>query len=156
MQHLQAHSIAIVIILNYSPNTESSVQKLRGLKPDRPDILVKAYGYEIMYGEITGPCRATSKAKTNWDLFRLARFGKTFLDKGNDSSGARQRSCYEAHISGAWSLSPREGWLVYHTMHYCSRAGTLGNSTSSPEAKVRGFCGLIVMAPGQCDMQAYY
>ncbi|KAG0260427.1 hypothetical protein BG011_001898 [Mortierella polycephala] len=67
------------------PNTESSVQKLQGLKPDRPDILVKAYGYEVMYGEITGPCRATCKAKTNWDLFRLARFGKTYLDKGNDS-----------------------------------------------------------------------
>ncbi|KAF9918255.1 hypothetical protein FBU30_000287, partial [Linnemannia zychae] len=66
------------------PNTESSVQKLQGLKPDRPDILVKAYGNEIMYGEITGPCRVTCKAKANWDLFRLARFGKTYLDKGND------------------------------------------------------------------------
>ena len=68
-----------------SPNTESSAQKIQGLKPDRPDILVKAYGYEIMYGEITGPCRVTCKAKTNWDLFRLARFGKTFLDNGNES-----------------------------------------------------------------------
>ncbi|KAF9157214.1 hypothetical protein DFQ26_008964, partial [Actinomortierella ambigua] len=66
------------------PNAESSVQKIQGLKPDRPDILVKAFGYEIMYGEITGPCRATCKAKTNWDLFRLARFGKSFLDKGSD------------------------------------------------------------------------
>ncbi|KAG0343511.1 hypothetical protein BG004_005265 [Podila humilis] len=67
------------------PNTESSVQKAQGLKPDRPDILVKAYGHEILYGEITGPCRATCKAKTNWDLFRLSRFAKAFLDAGNDS-----------------------------------------------------------------------
>ncbi|KAG0057011.1 hypothetical protein BGZ83_002249 [Gryganskiella cystojenkinii] len=59
-------------------------------KPDRPDILVKAYRYEIMYGEITGPCRTTCEAKTNWDMFRLARFGKTFLDndKGLGATGA--------------------------------------------------------------------
>ncbi|KAF9908526.1 hypothetical protein BX616_000114 [Lobosporangium transversale] len=67
------------------PNTESSVQKRQGLKPDRPDILLKVFGHEIMCGEITGPCRATCKAKTNWDLFRLARFGKSYLDKGNDA-----------------------------------------------------------------------
>ncbi|KAF9192774.1 hypothetical protein BGZ51_004942 [Haplosporangium sp. Z 767] len=65
------------------PNTESLVQKNQGLKPDRPDILVKAQGQEILYGEITGPCRANSLSKTNWDLFRLVRFGKAFLDKGN-------------------------------------------------------------------------
>lgn len=59
------------------------MQKNQGLKPDRPDILVKAHGHEILYGEITGPCRANCLSKTNWDLFRLARFGKAFLDKGN-------------------------------------------------------------------------
>ncbi|KAF9345367.1 hypothetical protein BGX26_003225, partial [Mortierella sp. AD094] len=65
------------------PNTESHVQKKQGLKPDRPDILVKARGHEILYREITGPCRANCLSKTNWDLFRLAGFGKTFLDMGN-------------------------------------------------------------------------
>ncbi|KAF9345644.1 hypothetical protein BGX26_002908, partial [Mortierella sp. AD094] len=100
------------------PNTESSVQKLQGLKPDRPDILVKAYGYEIMYGEITGPCRATCKAKTNWDLFRLARFGKTYLDKGNDSvpllqvvhdSGLAMKLTFQ--VRGVYLLE-RVGWFT--------------------------------------------
>ncbi|KAF9172712.1 hypothetical protein BGX21_004886 [Mortierella sp. AD011] len=65
------------------PNTESQVQKGRGIKPDRPDITVKARGHEILYGEITGPCQANNDAKNKWDLFRLARYGKAFLDKGN-------------------------------------------------------------------------
>ncbi|KAI7815832.1 hypothetical protein BC939DRAFT_471359 [Gamsiella multidivaricata] len=65
------------------PNTDCHVQKHQGSKPDRPDILVKAHGHEILYGEITGPCRANCRSKTNWDLFRLARFGKAFLDRGN-------------------------------------------------------------------------
>ncbi|KAF9089140.1 hypothetical protein BGX27_002550, partial [Mortierella sp. AM989] len=65
------------------PNTDSKVQKRQGLKPDRPDITVKAQDHEILFGEITGPCQVNNDAKNKWDLFRLARFGKAFLDKGN-------------------------------------------------------------------------
>ncbi|KAG0361451.1 hypothetical protein BGZ54_009097 [Gamsiella multidivaricata] len=32
------------------PNTDCHVQKHQGSKPDRPDILVKAHGHEILYG----------------------------------------------------------------------------------------------------------
>ncbi|KAI8595627.1 hypothetical protein EDD21DRAFT_390711 [Dissophora ornata] len=67
------------------PNTDSHVQKDQGLKPDRPDIVVKSNGHEILYGEITGPCRANCRSKTDWDVFRLVRFGKSFLDSGNDT-----------------------------------------------------------------------
>ncbi|KAI7815826.1 hypothetical protein BC939DRAFT_508893 [Gamsiella multidivaricata] len=35
------------------PNTCSEVQKHQGLKPDRPDIVVKARNREILYGEVT-------------------------------------------------------------------------------------------------------
>ncbi|KAG0251542.1 hypothetical protein DFQ27_008706, partial [Actinomortierella ambigua] len=100
------------------PNAESSVQKIQGLKPDRPDILVKAFGYEIMYSEITGPCRATCKAKTYWDLFRLARFGKSFLDKGSDlvpllqvvhDSGLAMRLTFK--VRGVYLLE-RVGWFT--------------------------------------------
>ncbi|KAF9079699.1 hypothetical protein BGX27_006067, partial [Mortierella sp. AM989] len=65
------------------PNTESRVQKDQGIKPDRPDIMVKASDHEILYGEITGPAQINHIAKSNWDLFRLARFGKSFLDQGH-------------------------------------------------------------------------
>ncbi|KAF9921079.1 hypothetical protein FBU30_008932 [Linnemannia zychae] len=65
------------------PNTESRLQKDQGIKPDRPDILVKVSDHEILYGEITGPAQVNHIAKNNWDLFRLARFGKAFLDKGH-------------------------------------------------------------------------
>ncbi|KAI1315465.1 hypothetical protein EDD11_000746 [Mortierella claussenii] len=64
------------------PNTNSEVQKHQGMKPDRPDIVVKARSREIMYGEVTGLCQEHNDSKNKWDLFRLARFGKAFLDDG--------------------------------------------------------------------------
>ncbi|KAF8924617.1 hypothetical protein BGZ58_001615 [Dissophora ornata] len=66
------------------PNTSSEVQKHQGLKPDRPDIVVKARGREVLYGEVTGLSQENAEWKNKWDLFRLARFGKAFLDDGNE------------------------------------------------------------------------
>ncbi|KAF9578962.1 hypothetical protein BGW38_004983, partial [Lunasporangiospora selenospora] len=66
------------------PNTASEVQKHQGLKPDRPDIVVKVRGREVLYGEVTGLFQGNADWKNKWDLFRLARFGKAFLDEGND------------------------------------------------------------------------
>ncbi|KAG0347456.1 hypothetical protein BG004_007696 [Podila humilis] len=62
----------------------SEVQKRQGLKPDRPDIVVKARNREILHGEVTGLSQEHSAWKNDWDLFRLARFGKAFLDDGFD------------------------------------------------------------------------
>ncbi|KAF9198106.1 hypothetical protein BGZ49_001182 [Haplosporangium sp. Z 27] len=64
------------------PNTSSEVQKHQGLKPDRPDIVVKARDREVLYGEVTGLSQENSEWKNKWDLFRLARFGKSFLNDG--------------------------------------------------------------------------
>ncbi|KAG0238186.1 hypothetical protein BGX31_003359 [Mortierella sp. GBA43] len=65
------------------PNTECQIQKQQGMKPDKPDILIKIRGQEAVFGEVTGPRQAGDTAKNAWDLFRLARFGKAFLDNGN-------------------------------------------------------------------------
>jgi hypothetical protein len=67
----------------YFPNTECQTQKQQGIKADRPDILIKIRGQEAVFGEVTGPAQAGHTAKNAWDLFRLARFGKAFLDHGN-------------------------------------------------------------------------
>ncbi|KAF9275926.1 hypothetical protein BGZ88_002052, partial [Linnemannia elongata] len=64
------------------PNTSSEVQKHQGLKPDKPDIVVKVRGREVLYGEVTGLSQENYDWKNKWDLFRLARFGKAFLDDG--------------------------------------------------------------------------
>ena len=66
-----------------SPNTDSLVQKGQGIKPDRPDIAVKIRGCEVLFGEVTGPSQKHCDPKNKWDLFRLIRFGKAFLDAGN-------------------------------------------------------------------------
>ncbi|KAG0219255.1 hypothetical protein BGX33_003801 [Mortierella sp. NVP41] len=66
------------------PNTLSEVQKHQGLKPDKPDIVVKARDCEVLYGEVTGLSQENSEWKNKWDLFRLARFGKAFLDDGHE------------------------------------------------------------------------
>ncbi|KAG9061598.1 hypothetical protein KI688_007177 [Linnemannia hyalina] len=70
-------------VTNYVPNTECQTQKQQGIKADRPDILIKIRGQEAVFGEVTGPAQAGHTAKNAWDLFRLARFGKAFLDHGN-------------------------------------------------------------------------
>ncbi|KAG0351771.1 hypothetical protein BGZ54_003107 [Gamsiella multidivaricata] len=67
----------------YFPNTECQTQKQQGIKADRPDILIRIRGQEAVFGEVTGPAQAGHTAKNAWDLFRLARFGKAFLDNGN-------------------------------------------------------------------------
>ena len=75
---------ATFLHLTSSPNTESTTQKSQGLKPDRPDIRAVAYGKEVCWGEVTGPSQETFDAKNQWDTYRLARFGKSFLDAGNN------------------------------------------------------------------------
>ncbi|GJJ79271.1 hypothetical protein EMPS_11632 [Entomortierella parvispora] len=72
------------IVKSDFPNTESTTQKSQGLKPDRPDIRAVAYGKEVCWGEVTGPSQETFDAKNQWDTYRLARFGKSFLDAGNN------------------------------------------------------------------------
>ncbi|KAG0354140.1 hypothetical protein BGZ54_001829, partial [Gamsiella multidivaricata] len=47
------------------PNTCSEVQKHQGLKPDRPDIVVKARNREILYGEVTGLSQEHNTWKNN-------------------------------------------------------------------------------------------
>ncbi|KAF9176467.1 hypothetical protein BGZ51_000582, partial [Haplosporangium sp. Z 767] len=66
------------------PNTDSTTQRMQGLKPDRPDIRALAFGKEICWGEVTGPAQVTNDGKNMWDMYRLARFGKAFLDAGNE------------------------------------------------------------------------
>ncbi|KAF9090569.1 hypothetical protein BGX27_002221 [Mortierella sp. AM989] len=53
--------------------------KGQGMRPDRPDIVAKIGGRELLLGEVTGPCQETYSAKNAWDLYRLARFGKSLL-----------------------------------------------------------------------------
>ncbi|KAI8605832.1 hypothetical protein EDD21DRAFT_410771 [Dissophora ornata] len=48
-----------------------------------PDIIGKVADQEVLFGEITGPRQTSHTAKNAWDAFRLARFGKSFLDSGN-------------------------------------------------------------------------
>ncbi|KAF9431831.1 hypothetical protein BGZ76_011640 [Entomortierella beljakovae] len=66
------------------PNTSSEVQKEQGLKPDRPDILLKIRGREVLFGEVTGLSQENNSWKNMWDLYRLSRYGKSFLDNCND------------------------------------------------------------------------
>ncbi|KAG0351094.1 hypothetical protein BGZ54_003415 [Gamsiella multidivaricata] len=61
------------------PNTVCVTQKDQGMRPDRPDIIAKIGGRELLLGEVTGPCQETYRAKNAWDLYRLARFGKSLL-----------------------------------------------------------------------------
>ncbi|KAF9348310.1 hypothetical protein BGX26_000268 [Mortierella sp. AD094] len=68
------------------PNTDCEMQKRQKLKPDRPDILIKVREKEVLFGEITGPCQETAEAKNKWDLYRLMRYGKSFLDNGHSSA----------------------------------------------------------------------
>ncbi|KAF9349229.1 hypothetical protein BGX34_001914 [Mortierella sp. NVP85] len=65
------------------PNTDSKLQKLQGVKADRPDILIKVRGHEILFGEVIGPMQANNTAKCAWDLFKLTRFAKSVLEAGN-------------------------------------------------------------------------
>jgi hypothetical protein len=67
----------------FSPNTESQSQKRQGIKAHRPDVLVKIRNQETIFGEVTGPAQVGNSTKNAWDLFRLVRFGKSFLDHGN-------------------------------------------------------------------------
>ncbi|KAG0247349.1 hypothetical protein BG011_001637 [Mortierella polycephala] len=61
------------------PNAVCVTQKDQGMHPDRPDIIAKIGGRELLLGEVTGPCQETYRAKNAWDLYRLARFGKSLL-----------------------------------------------------------------------------
>ncbi|KAG0376888.1 hypothetical protein BGX24_007059 [Mortierella sp. AD032] len=61
------------------PNTMCVTQKDQGMRPDRPDIIAKIGRRELLFGEVTGPCQETYRAKNAWDFFRLARFGKSLL-----------------------------------------------------------------------------
>ncbi|KAG0258028.1 hypothetical protein DFQ27_004827, partial [Actinomortierella ambigua] len=62
-----------------TPNTECTTQKDQGMRPDRPDIVAKISGRELLIGEVTGPSQKSYSAKNAWDLYRLARFGKSLL-----------------------------------------------------------------------------
>ncbi|KAF9585239.1 hypothetical protein BGW38_003275 [Lunasporangiospora selenospora] len=61
----------------------SMTQKSQSFKADRPEIAIKIGNKEVLFGEITGPAQESSFGKNQWDLFRLVRFGKAFLDSGN-------------------------------------------------------------------------
>ncbi|KAF9420719.1 hypothetical protein BGZ76_004055, partial [Entomortierella beljakovae] len=67
------------------PNTQSESQKSQGLKPDKPDILIKQKGQEVLFGEVTGLVQEHMEQKNQWDTFRLARFAKARLDSGQNS-----------------------------------------------------------------------
>ncbi|KAG0078386.1 hypothetical protein BGZ90_005349 [Linnemannia elongata] len=69
-------------IHTHFPNTESTTQKKQGLKADRPDFKVLIGDKEASFGEVTGRCQRTDKAKNGWDMWRLVRFGKSVLDEG--------------------------------------------------------------------------
>ncbi|KAI8600207.1 hypothetical protein EDD21DRAFT_444720 [Dissophora ornata] len=56
-------------ISNHFSNTQSTTQKSLKLKPDKPDIIVKASEREMMYGEVAGPLQQSNKAKNAWDLY---------------------------------------------------------------------------------------
>lgn len=56
-----------------------TTQKDQGIRPDRPDIVTKVGGRELLLGEVTGPCQETQRVKNAWDLYRLARFGKSLF-----------------------------------------------------------------------------
>lgn len=45
-----------------------------------------AFEKEVCWGEVTGPAQETNEAKNMWDMYRLVRFGKAFLDAGNDTA----------------------------------------------------------------------
>ncbi|KAF9582769.1 hypothetical protein BGW38_010789, partial [Lunasporangiospora selenospora] len=69
-------------IHTHFPSTESSTQKRQGLKADKPDFKVMIGDREVSFGEVTGRCQRSDKAKNGWDLWRLVRFGKSVLDEG--------------------------------------------------------------------------
>ncbi|KAF9945665.1 hypothetical protein BGZ65_010503, partial [Modicella reniformis] len=69
-------------IVAHFPNTESSTQKKQGVPPDRPDFKLCIGKREIAFGEITGHQQKADKSKNGYDLWRLARFGKSVLDEG--------------------------------------------------------------------------
>ncbi|KAI8602512.1 hypothetical protein EDD21DRAFT_371612, partial [Dissophora ornata] len=68
------------------PNTDSVTQKHQNLKADRPDIRGKAFGQEVLWGEVTGPTQAGNNAKNLWDTYKLARFGKASIIAGKESA----------------------------------------------------------------------
>ncbi|KAF9104821.1 hypothetical protein BGX27_009925, partial [Mortierella sp. AM989] len=68
------------VVTSDFPNT---TQKRQGLKADRPDIRAMAFDREICWGEMTGLTQETNTAKNQWGTYRLARFGKVFLDEGH-------------------------------------------------------------------------
>ncbi|KAG0351756.1 hypothetical protein BGZ54_003112 [Gamsiella multidivaricata] len=54
----------------------------QGFKADKPDFKVMIGNKETSFGEVTGHCQRGDKAKNDWDLWRLVRFGKSVLDEG--------------------------------------------------------------------------
>ncbi|KAF9958698.1 hypothetical protein BGZ65_001241 [Modicella reniformis] len=66
------------------PNTNSTTQKQKNLRADRPDLRAKLSGQELLWGEITGPTQTGNKAKNLWDTYKLASCGKSFIIDGND------------------------------------------------------------------------
>ncbi|KAF8939868.1 hypothetical protein BGZ58_008496 [Dissophora ornata] len=66
-----------------SISAECVIQKSQGLEANRADIVAQIRDHEVMFGEVTGPAQIGNRAKNHWDLYRLARFGKSFLQAGN-------------------------------------------------------------------------
>ncbi|KAF9132950.1 hypothetical protein BGW39_010941 [Mortierella sp. 14UC] len=60
-------------------NRESPVQKEQNVSADRPDFIAKYRNQEILWIGATGHAQQRNLAKNNWELFRLARFGKYSL-----------------------------------------------------------------------------
>ncbi|KAF9410065.1 hypothetical protein BGZ76_005568, partial [Entomortierella beljakovae] len=69
-------------IITHFPNTESKAQKNQGMVPDRPDFKITLGGMESSFGEVTGYQQKTDRSKNGFDLWRLARYGKSVLDEG--------------------------------------------------------------------------
>ncbi|KAF9993149.1 hypothetical protein BGZ79_002219, partial [Entomortierella chlamydospora] len=50
-------------------------------KPDRPDVVARAYGQELLFDEVTGLYQENFRAKNAWDIYRIARYDKFLLDQ---------------------------------------------------------------------------
>jgi hypothetical protein len=82
---LVMHSCTLYLLLRrYNKNSQS--QKKQGLKSDRSDSVGSVPGHEVLFCEVSGPSQANLTIKNNWDLFRLSRFAKSSLQKGDELS----------------------------------------------------------------------
>ncbi|KAF9125621.1 hypothetical protein BGW39_007278 [Mortierella sp. 14UC] len=105
------------------PNTMSEVQKTQGIKPDRPDVIIKARELEVLYGEVAGLNQETSDWKNKLNLSRLTRFGKAHLEQDHEiapllqvvyTNGASLRDWhYEPDCSSKGGFDGEKTCLVY-------------------------------------------